>query len=388
MRIGIIGASGGGLLAAIMVKKRHQQDEVVVFERSDKPGRKLNATGNGHANIFNLQMAGQFYNHPSFVDGLLQEFPVSQLLSFFSEIGIATLNKGDLVYPLSYAAKTYTETLFAIAKSLGVEFYFNTKVADIRFGNKPTLVSQEGREFVCDKLILSSGGKSQSNLGSDGSVLEILQRRGIKIRPLQPSLCPLKTKEKTKALSGVRHSAEICLFKEGKCLYQENGEILYKDDGLSGIAIFNASAFIARGGGTGYQVSLDFFPEYREDELVAMLLKAQKNLGPKFLYSLLEAKFADEILKNIGKTQSKEQQIAQIAHFLKQAKYEITGLYGFDASQVSSGGVELSELNADLALKREPSIFLIGEILDIDGLCGGFNLGWALLSAMKVASSL
>ncbi len=383
----IVGASASGLYTSIFLKRKHSDAKVIVFERNAKPGRKLNATGNGHCNLLNLLFDGSYFNNPEFVNLLLEEFPLETMLRAIESFGVPLLNKGDLVYPLSYSAKTYAETLFTLAKKLGVEFNFGIEVSDFKPKGNQIEVSFSNGKLITDKLILATGGRSQSKLGSDGKIIDLLNRKGIDIIPLTPSLCPLKTEEKTKALSGVRHGAKISLFSSGQCLYEEMGEVLFKDDGLSGIAIFNASSFIARNPGQ-YEIQIDFFPEMELGQLESKMKEAKEVLGEGYLEAILEEKFAAEIRAKFRKNGTKDKEIADICGYLKKASFHVKGLYGFEDSQVSHGGVSLEEINPDLSLSKFPNVHLVGEIIDIDGRCGGFNLGWCLLSSLKVAKVL
>ena len=381
MTVFIVGASAAGLYTALFLKKAHPEYEVVVFDRTDKIGKKIFATGNGHCNLFNQRFSGAFFNHPAFVEALLERHSAADCLASLSGLGIATLVKDDLVYPLSYSAATFVKLLGQVASKLGIVFHLGERVLDYQTGKRIKLMTDQG-QYEGDQLIFASGGKSQESLGSDGSLFPVFAKHGYQIVPLTPSLCPLKTKEKTKAISGVRHGAKVTLQRNGTLLYEEVGEVLWKDDGLSGIAVFNASAFLARSKQNEATVTLDLFPESSESELEKVYQSA-KSQGFDPLESLLETKLANYV-KNYAKTEETK----QICRILKAFPFHVTGLYPFASSQVTSGGIALSQIAQNCFSKIEKNVAFVGEVLDIDGLCGGFNLGFALLSSLQVVERL
>ena len=382
MKVAIIGASAAGLYASLYLLSQHPEYEVVVFEQKEKVGKKLLATGNGHANILNLGMAGEHYNHPEAIDAWLSEKPLASLQQDLADFGIATLAKGDLVYPLSYSAPAYVRYLHKLAETKGVTFRLGVKVLDYHVGSKIMVRTSEGHESF-DRLIIACGGKSQENLGSDGSLFPVLQGHGYSIIPQRPSLCPVVTKEKTKSISGVRHAAKVSLIRNGETVYEEMGEVLFKDDGLSGIAVFNASAFIARSGQPDWQIVIDLFPELSQAELTRLIDQAKANQKDGYLSAIL-----DEKLGKYCEFASKIQKDSSLAETLKGLRFHVDSLYPFGASQVTSGGVDLAEIDGHFHSRREPGVSFIGECLDVDGLCGGFNLGFALLSASLVGVDL
>ena len=382
MRIAIVGASGAGLYAAIFVKRRHPDFKVDVFDRAEKTGKKLLATGNGHCNLLNAKLEGKAYNHPEFIDDLLTKCPLSVLLDELKDLGIHTLQKGDLIYPLSYSASSYVTYLASLAESLGVKFHLGVEVTDYQVGDQITLITKEGSESF-DRVIFATGGCSQPNLGSNGGLFNVIKKHGYEIVPLEPSLCPLKTKEKTKLVSGLRHEAKITLLQDGKSVYEEVGELLFKDDGISGIAVFNASAYLARDPSAKYEVVVDFFPAIEEKDLEALLEQISPKNPSNPYGAILEQKLC-KYLEFAGKMQ----QDSSFAHTLKNTNFHIEGRYPFAASQVTSGGISIKEIGPDFQSQKEKNVFFIGEMLDIDGLCGGYNLGFALLSAYVLGRAL
>jgi predicted Rossmann fold flavoprotein len=387
MRIAIIGGGASGLYSAIALKKKHPEAEVSVFEKEAKLGRKLYATGNGHCNLLNASLKPEDYNHPVEVEGFLHRYGYLALLKALKEWGIETRQEGDYVYPLSYSAAAYVGFLSRLAESLGVRLILGSRVTDyerkegsfvLKIDAKPTLI-----DYKADRLIFAFGGASTPKLGSDGQGFSLLKKHGYSIVPLEPGLAPLKVEhpEKLKGLAGFRHEAKVTLQDvKGQALYQENGEVLFKEDGLSGIVIFDVeSAYLRLGKPEGACVSLDLFPNQTEADLSAQLGQDEKR-NPSFYFA---AYFPSEVQPHFLQKDG-----LPLAHHLKNDLYKIKGTYGFENSQVTVGGVALSMVDEHLESRKEEGVYFVGEALDIDGFCGGFNLSWALLSALIVRDAL
>ena len=383
MNIGIIGASAAGLYAAILLARKRPDFHIVLIEKNDKPGKKLLATGNGHCNLFNTAFSGKQFNHPEVVESLLERFPASSLLDDLHKLGIATFEKDGLVYPLSYSAASYVRYLVGLAEKLGVEFRLSERVLDTEGSH----VKTDKGAYAFDHLIYAFGGCSQANLGSDGSLFPILKKKGYHIVEPEPSLCPLVSPDVPKSLFGVRHKCVLKLTKDNKCIYEENGEVLFKKDGLSGIAVMNASSYYEK----GCVAELDLFPEYTAKSLQEILAASYRENPADFMGVLLEKPLAEFVLQKCKihrKNRLNDTDIAAICAYLKNMRFRIEGKYDFASSQVTRGGIDLADVDSNLASKLERGVSFAGECLDIDGLCGGFNLGWALLSAKVVVASL
>lgn len=389
MKIAIIGASAAGIYTALLAKKNHPDWEVVLFDHNAKIGKKILSTGNGHCNLLNEDVAPEAYSHPEFVRPLLRKHSYLKLKETLVGFGIPLQTIGSLVYPMTYSAASVVHVLALNLRQLGVKVMLNEDFLGYRAVKGKILVQTYGKETAYDKLVLATGGKSQKALGSDGSVLEMLKGKGYKITPINPGLCPIKCKEDVKVLSGVRHKAMVTLLYGGRVLYSENGEVLWKRDGLSGIAIFNCSSYIARQNPkNAYTVLVDLFPESSLDDLVETAEKAYESLGENFLDGLVEKALVQYIYSNAEISKPQKSDIPLLCRMLKSLKFHYEGLYPFDQSQISVGGVAIEELGPHLESKQEKGVFFAGEMIDIDGLCGGYNLSWCLLSALAVAEGL
>lgn len=382
-QVGIIGASAAGLYTALLYALSHPAAHVTVFEKNEKPGKKILATGNGHCNLLHDPFEPSAFNHPAFVAALLSKHDLQSMIAALNDLGIVTMRKGELLYPLSYSAASVVTALLQKASRHGIELRNAEAVVDVD-GNR--IVTNAG-SYAFDRIVFAFGGKSQANLGSDGSMFDVLRKRGYRVTALRPSLCPIYSSDVPKSLFGVRHLAKVTYQSHGKTVYEESGEIQFKKDGLSGIAVMNASHYFCKEG----VFVLDLFEEYEEHEFASLLSRLYRSEKEGFLVSILEKPLMEYVQKSLNisaKAALNENDFAKIAHFLKHMRFRGEALYDFDASQVTRGGIALDDVKQNLQSKIHPAHFFAGECLDIDGLCGGYNLGFALLSALTVVDAL
>ncbi len=387
MRIAVVGASGAGLPFAAILLQKHPDWDVHLFDANSKIGKKLLATGNGHCNVLNLKASSRDYNAPEFVEPFFARQPLDKLKKSLFSLGVPLMEIGDLVYPKSYTSCGYVETLTSYVQSKGVSIHLETKISEyFKKENKWVLRSNLG-DFDCDKVVFCSGGCSGKNLGSDGNLFDVFKKHGYKLTSFAPGLCPIKTKENTSSLAGLRHPAKVNILKGSQPLYSENGEVLFKKDGLSGIVVFNVQRKLAYLGGE--EVSLDLFPNESLSELcdeINGLLNANPSFTPAFLpeplfkYCLVSAK-----LKELKKNED----VYAFSSLLKNLIFHVSGFYGFEDSQVTIGGIDLNDIsNKNFESKLESNVYFLGEVLDVDGPCGGYNLEWCLVSALCLAENL
>ena len=369
MKIIVIGAGASGVVAAINYKRNHPKDDVLIIEHLAAPLKKLLASGNGKCNLGNAYLATDFYSNYQFAEDIINGYDYKK---FFSSINIETKLIGELAYPVSESAVSVKEALLTAAHNLGIEFKLEESFKDYIVKEQIEVITDKGR-YTADKLYLAGGLKSSPKLGSDGSVLEILSKHDYQIKTPQPGLCPLYTKEKTKSIDGVRVKASVTLFQDGKFRSHEPGEVLFKEHGLSGIVIFNLMSLIARDIEKNYTFSVDLLPDFTENYL--------KNYRKTHKFSELLLAFLNP--KIAAYLQERFKNEDAIFASLKNLTFTFDKSYGFDFSQVSVGGILPSEVDNNLMSKRENNVFIIGELLDVDGPCGGYNLTWAFASAIK-----
>ena len=360
MKIGIIGGGASGVFAAIRIKQLHSDYDVTIFERNNKLLKKIYATGNGRCNFANSNPIEGSYNS-EFAYPILKEFDYKEIDKYFDSIGIKSRKIDNLYYPYSLSAATVSEKLINKVNELGIDVVLDAKV-DSYSAQKEIVIN--GKKYKFDSLVFACGGKSSPQFGTDGSVYALLESHGYKIEKLSPSLCPIKVKENVNKLDGVRAKAKVTLFDKNKEIYSEDGEVQFRSDALSGIVIFNIAFMINK---LNLQqntttIKLDFVPEVEKD-----IKKEEYN-------SYLNDKLSSYLFKNNID--------------IHKAIFTFKSFYNFDISHVSSGGVSLEDISSNLESKKEKGIFFVGEILDIDAKCGGYNLMWAFASAEKVAKSL
>ena len=369
MKILIVGAGASGIVAAINYKRYHKTDDVFVIEHLETPLKKLLASGNGRCNLGNSKIDCSLYNEPEFTWKVIESYDYKKL---FSSIPVETKTIGDLAYPISESAVSVKEALLNCAKSLGISLKNNEKLIDYIVDNKIKVITDKA-SYEVDKLYLASGLKSGMKLGSDGSVLNILSKHGYRIKNPEPGLCPIWTKEKTKLVDGVRVKAKVYLHKGKNLIHQEIGEVLFKERGLSGIVIFNTASMIARNGLGSYKITIDLLPDYSEEFLKNYRKSCEFS---EFLLAFLHPKLINYLYDRFGNEEA-------IFSSIKDLEFSFDKSYGFEFSQVSVGGVLVSEVDDNLMSKTEPNVYIIGELLNIDGPCGGYNLTWAFASAIK-----
>jgi predicted Rossmann fold flavoprotein len=385
----IIGAGASGLMAAIVAAR--QGSSVLVMEQKDKAGKKILATGNGKCNFTNMIQSTSCYrsNDSAFAMKVLSCFDIKQTLGFFQQLGIYPKNRDGYLYPNSEQAVSVVQVLMMECERLKVSFHYQEAVKEIR---KPDYsVVTEQSVYQADKLILATGGCASPQLGSDGSGYQLAKSLGHTIIKPLPALVQLKSPVKfCKTISGVRTTAKVTLNTAEKSLAMEEGEVLFTDYGISGIPILQISRYAAKALDQGEKVFLilDFIPELLEQELL-QLIKIRISDNPhknieEMMVGLLNHKLSYvlikeaglEINKNVKQLNSRE--ILLLVQGIKAFKLPISETNSFENAQVCAGGVATGEIVEEtMESKLAKNVFLTGELVDVDGTCGGYNLQWA-----------
>lgn len=391
----IIGGGAAGLVAAICAKRKNDKLNILVCESADRVCKKLITTGNGRCNITNKNADITKYHGTdvSYAKKVFDKYFVNDAVKFFSSIGVEIIFEEDgRAYPYSYQASSVVDALRFAADELGIATKCDCKVLD--FDKKDNFaVKTTAGEFTAKSLIVTggmlSGGKS---VGSDGSVFQILKSKGFKAAKTTPAIVQLKTEtDITRQLKGIKVNANASLLLGGKKSRTEYGEVLFTDYGLSGPPILQISREAARTT-LECQVVLDLAVEYTFEDLKNLLLERSENLKNRtlenFLTGFLNKRLGQVILKkcglkltdNVEKISKKD--IFNIAETIKNLTFKVLDTTGFNNSQVTAGGILTGEFDECLQSKKYKGLFAAGEILDIDGDCGGFNLQWAWSSGM------
>lgn len=372
----ITGAGASGMMAAIMAARNGAA--VTVLEQNEKPGKKICATGNGKCNFSNLVMPEDAYRgtHPEFVKDAFAQFSVKDTVEFFKELGIFPLDRNGYLYPRSNQAQSVVDVLCMEASHLGVKIKTNEQVTAIETAKngKKFQVLTKGWHYEADALILANGSKASSISGSDGSGYELAKKMGHRIIPVYPALTALKCKGPAfKTWAGVRTEGKVSLFINGKFHKSERGELQLTEYGISGIPVFQISTYAIRAVHEGEKAELrvDFLPELTEEETRELLHARKKACPYKNEKELLVGLFPEKLSKAL--TSQKH-----LLSAIKEFPLEVQDGMSFSQAQVCSGGVDTSQVNTHtMESKLCRNLYFAGELLDIDGTCGGYNLQWA-----------
>ena len=401
----VIGAGASGMAAAVCAAKAKRK--VLIIEHNSNAGRKILATGNGRCNLTNLNMDIRYYNSHNIekVGKWIDKFSPQKIMDFFSDIGVSTVEKNGYVYPASLQAATVNDGLISQCLELGVEFSFDTHVLEIkkeedgRFSLLASMAADDGRKkrvtFLCSKVIIATGGKAYRNLGSDGSGYSLAKSLGLKINPVVPALTGLKCRGKyIKAGTGARVNGNIKLYCDNEFVTDSYGEIQLTDYGISGIPVFQISRHAAYGlsDGCRVQCKIDFLPQKTYDDVKSFLrnnIKAHVNRHfLQIINGIINGRLARMILEccqiheDIIAANVTESMIKEVADKIKGFVMQVVGTNDFEQSQVCAGGIDLRETDDSFQCKKIEGCYITGELLDVDGICGGYNLHFAWLSGI------
>lgn len=399
--IAIIGGGASGLMCAINIARNLKDDyEVIILERKDRIGKKILATGNGKCNITNMNSTYlNFYGDSNFAQLAITKFPPKEVLKFFDEIGlICKVEYGGRVYPYCEQASAVLDVMRNEIDRLNIKIITNSHVKGISKENE--LFKIETNEIIyANKVVVATGGKSNESLGSDGSGFSILKQLGHTIKTPTPVLVQLKTENSlTKSLKGLKVNVLIKAYSNGKELAKEVGEILFTDYGISGTAVLQLSRVLYEN--ENLYVSIDFFPNFSMSQIIHMLKVRKQRLHhltmEDFLVGTVSKKLGQVLIKKSGieklslpVSELQKQHIVNISKVLKNLQLKVISHNGFNNSQVTAGGAITTEFNNEtFESKKVKNLYAIGEVLDIFGDCGGYNLQWAWSSGYLAGTSI
>ena len=389
-KIAIVGGGASGMVAAIMAAR--EGASVTLFEQKERLGKKILSTGNGRCNYTNANMDISCFRGEelSIVEHVLRRFGTEDTLRFFEKLGIVPKERNGYYYPQSDQAAAVLDVLCMEIRRLHVMVHCQTKVLSIQKRKDFVIRTSEG-QFHADAVILSTGGQASPVLGSDGSGYALAKALGHHMTPVVPALVQLHGKGTFfKMVSGVRVDAKVSLYAEGERLASDFGEVQLTNYGISGIPVFQISRYAAM---ALYEkkrpvVNLDFMPKYSERELHKFLKERRaydfEKTAEEFFIGMLNRKLIPVLLRAsaIRQEQSlKEVTAEDLERFAKKCKafeIEITGTNSFEQAQICAGGIRTREIHPETLESRiVQGLYLTGELLDVDGICGGYNLQWA-----------
>lgn len=400
VRVGVVGGGAAGMMAAITAAR--QGARVTLLEGSGRLGQKLLSTGNGKCNLGNRKLDVTEYHtsQPQRVESFLHKFDTNDSISFFQGIGVLLKEKNGYLYPACEQAAVVQDALRYELRELHVEVLTEKKAESIKQGEKgEILVKCKDGAFKFDRVILTCGGKAAPKTGSDGSGYLLAQQIGHSLIPLVPALVQLRCREEyLKGVAGVRAEAEIQLYRDGVCVACERGELQFTDYGVSGIPVFQISRvanYILQEHGNA-EIIIDFLPDYGETDYGqlrisrALLLQGERSVE-EFFTGMLNKKLMILLIKQAGLRPSEivrnadQEKILRVYELCRSFRLHVTGSNSYESAQVCAGGVPLQEVTDELESVRMPGVYFAGEILDVDGKCGGYNLHWAWCSGYVAA---
>lgn len=393
MKVAVIGAGASGLAASIEAVQRGA--EVILIDANPNAGRKLSATGSGRCNLSNTNASADRY-HSSLPDQLSKVFQIvgfSQLLDWFEDQGVFTTATEDgWVYPVSFSAQNVTDILQARLKTLGVKFIPHSLILDIQRSKEGFLLftQDKTKSFFAERVIIATGGPAAPQLGARENMPGILKHLGHTILAIHPALSPLLTDARQFfKLQGVRLDADLRLLADGKEIGKTIGNIIFTSWGINGPGVMDLSWLVSGNNCKAFQLEIDFLPLPKHAKNLIGLLKTRHLPLFVALESFFPSKLVRFILEQNRIAPEKtiaELELTDLAAIQKSIHHQIVavkGTRGFKDSQLSTGGIPLSEIDVQtMQSKIIPGLALAGEVLEVNGPCGGYNLHWAFISGI------
>lgn len=399
-QIAIIGAGPAGIMAAIQAAKAGA--DVHLFEGNNKIGKKLLVTGSGRCNITNMAANASRYatDDMNVLSSILHKLPPQQFRKELQDMGIFTTATADgWVYPLSYSAGNVADLLLAQLNQVGLHIHYAAKVQAIQVnGGQFVLVHEKhNAPHMFETLCVASGGKAMPGLGSDGMLLEPLMKFGHRVLSVNPALAPIMFEDKTlHSLDGVRLDVNAAIWDGENKLGEDTGNVIFTKWGMNGPAVMNISHFLPQTSKSSIRMTINFLPGLEEQarNYVQSQGHSKENVVV-LLGGFLHQKISIALCKKIGIAVEQPMdsispyQIKKLFSLLTDYRVQPTGTRGFKYAQLSSGGIPLAEVQAGtLQSKKQPGLYLAGEVLNVVGPCGGYNLHWAFASGYAAGKAI
>jgi len=388
MVIGIIGGGASGMAAALAAAQK-KDNQIILLERQARVGRKLQATGNGRCNLTNLHAAegGYHGDEAAFADFAIGKYGPEETLEWFRSLGLYTVaEESGRVYPYSDQANSVVDVLRFALEQENIEVKLGFEVEKIKKTANGFRVESREEAIECDKLIIACGGLAGTKLGGTMSGYKLLRSLGHKCTKLRPTLVQLKSSwAGVSALKGVRANCHAAIFRNGQLHRESTGELQFTEYGLSGPVIFEISRDACQGSGE-WLCRLDFLPDMEMETLKEELLR-RRNTGlpvSELLTGILHNRLGRVLTQAVGisgyvpVSQLEEGEITEVCRAVKAFDVALTEPMGMDSAQVTAGGILTKEFDeTTMESHMVPGLYACGEVLDIDGDCGGYNLQWA-----------
>ena len=401
--VAVIGGGAAGLTAAIFAKRKNPYIDVYILERNKMIGKKILSTGNGRCNLTNLDLKSSFYRTDSGenISNIFNIFGLHDTFRFFRSMGLCLTDKNGYVYPRSNTALSVLECLTLEIERLGIRVINEEKVLSISPKKKSIQICTDSNTYFADHVILTCGGKAGMNTGSDGSGFPLAASIGHRIIPVVPALVPLTVGQNPlKNAAGVRTRAKISYKTLSNNLVSDEGELQLTKSGISGIPVFQISRFVSKDliPESSRPVFIDFLPDFNDETLLHDFEVRKSSFPDLFITHFLDGYFPPklcECLASMGKFKKRKtlgatthEEAKQLFHMVKHFSITVTKAGTFEQAQVTAGGVDITEIDlTTMQSMKNPRLYFAGEIMDVDGICGGYNLQWAWSSGAIAGSN-
>ena len=402
MKVGIIGAGASGVFAALILKQNYI--DTTVIERNANALKKIYATGNGRCNFTNRNVSYKNYHgeNPKFTISAIKKFDNYDVIEFFNDMGIPEVElENGKIFPKSLQASSIVKQMMCLANHLEVEFIFDSFVDDVRKNGDIFEVKSNGLIYKFDYLIVACGSKAYKKSGSDGNGYILMKKLGHNIVKTHPGIVQLRLNgDSFKKMSGTKFKANAKLVVDGKEVFEFYHDVLFTDYGISGPTILQLSGEAIRAKNNGLDVKIridtvDLDENKLYEHLIYIIsLNYYKKIN-ELLVGLINDNLIEEVLNQAGISydinvcELSKEEIYKLAHTLKNLEFSVSGYKEEDSGQITCGGVDTDEINpSTMESKKIKNLYIIGEIMDVDGDCGGYNLQWAFSSAYSCAMSI
>lgn len=402
MRVGIIGAGASGVFAALILKQNYI--DTTVIERNANALKKIYATGNGRCNFTNRNVSYKNYHgeNPKFTISAIKKFDNYDVIEFFNDMGIPEVElENGKIFPKSLQASSIVKQMMCLANHLEIEFIYDNFVDDVRKNGDVFEVKSNDSIYKFDYLIIACGSKAYKKSGSDGNGYILMEKLGHNIVKTHPGIVQLRLNgDSFKKMSGTKFKANAKLVVDEKEVFEFYHDVLFTDYGISGPTILQLSGEAIRAKKKGLDVKIridtvDLDENKLYEHLIYIIsLNYYKKIN-ELLVGLINDNLIEEVLNQAGISydinvcELSKEEIYKLAHTLKNLEFSVSGYKDEDSGQITCGGVDTDEINpSTMESKKINNLYIIGEIMDVDGDCGGYNLQWAFSSAYSCAMSI
>lgn len=402
MRVGIIGAGASGVFAALILKQNYI--DTTVIERNANALKKIYATGNGRCNFTNRNVSYKNYHgeNPKFTISAIKKFDNYDVIEFFNDMGIPEVElENGKIFPKSLQASSIVKQMMCLANHLEVEFIFDSFVDDVRKNGDVFEVKSNDSIYKFDYLVVACGSKAYKKSGSDGNGYILMEKLGHNIVKTHPGIVQLRLNgDSFKKMSGTKFKANAKLVVDDREVFEFYHDVLFTDYGISGPTILQLSGEAIRAKNKGLDVKIridtvDLDENKLYEHLIYIIsLNYYKKIN-ELLVGLINDNLIEEVLNqanieyDINVCELSKEEIYKLAHTLKNLEFSVSGYKDEDSGQITCGGVDTDEINpSTMESKKIKNLYIIGEIMDVDGDCGGYNLQWAFSSAYSCAMSI